>query len=145
MQERVVEQDGKHLFSSDGCANRHHAAAEGFCQTQDVRLYVLMLAGEHLARAPHTGLHFIEDHQCVELIAQLTHGGEIARRRQNDATFTLNRLKDHCSNIITGFFALAKGRAHGFDIAKRYMTKPWQQWHKRFAEGRFRRGRQRAK
>ena len=122
MQERVVEQNGKHLFSGDGCANRHHAAAEGFCQTQDVRLYVLMLAGEHLARAPHTGLHFIEDHQCAELIAQLTHGGEIAWRRQNYATFALNRFEDHCSHIITGFFALVKSRAHGFDIAKRHMT-----------------------
>ncbi len=104
-----------------------------------------MFAGKHLARAPHARLYFIEDHQCAELIAQLTHGGEIARRRQNYATFALNRFEDHRSHIITGFFALIKSRAHGFDIAKRHMTEPWQQWHKRFAEGRFRRGRQRAK
>ena len=56
----------------------------------------------------------------------------------------LFRSEDHRSHIITGFFALVKSRAHGFDIAKRHMTEARQQWHKRFAEGRFRRGRQRA-
>lgn len=103
MQERVIEQHREHLFGGDGCANWHYAAAERFGKAEDIRLHVLMLAGEHFARAPHTGLHFIEDHQGAKLITQLTHGGEITRRRQNDATFALNRLEDHCGNIVTGF------------------------------------------
>lgn len=51
-----------------------------------------MLAGEHPAGTPHPGLHFVEDQQRAKLIAQLTHGGQIALRREDHPAFALNRL-----------------------------------------------------
>ncbi len=56
MQEGVVEQNRKHLFSRDGGANRHHAAARAFA-TQNIRLHIFVLTGKHLAGTPHAGLY----------------------------------------------------------------------------------------
>ena len=125
MQERVVEQHREHLFGRHRCANWHHAAAERFGEAQNVRLNVFVLAGKHFAGAPHAGLHFVEDQQRAKLIAQLTHRGQVALRRQDHAPFTLDRLKDHRRDIITGFFTLAQQRTHRVDIAKRHVTEPW--------------------
>ena len=144
MQERVIEQHREYLFGGDRCANRHDAAAQRFGKAQNVRLDVFMLAGEHLAGAPHAGLHFIEDQQRAKLVAQLAHRGQIARRRQNHPAFALNRLKDHRRDVIAGLFALAQQGAHRVDIAKRHVTESRQQRHKRLTESRFRGGRKRA-
>ncbi len=94
-----------------------------------------MLAGEHLAGAPHPGLHFVEDQQRAELIAQLTHGGQIALRREDHAAFTLNRLQDHRRHVVAGFTAFTQHGAHGVDVAKWHVAEARQQRHKRFAEG----------
>lgn len=92
MQERIVEQHREDFFGGDRRANRHHAAAERFRRAQNVRLHVFVLAGEHLAGTPHAGLDFVEDQQRAKLVAQLTHGRQIALRREDDAAFTLNGL-----------------------------------------------------
>ncbi len=53
---KAVEQEPKTiLFSRDGGANRHHAAARGFRQTQNIRLHIFVLTGKHLAGTPHAG------------------------------------------------------------------------------------------
>ena len=143
MQERVVEQHREDLLRRHRRADRHHAAAERFRQTQDVGLNVLMLAGEHLAGAAHTGLHFVEDQQGAKLVAQFAHRRQIPRRRQDHPPFALNRLKDHRCDVVTGFLALAQHGAHGVDIAERHMAEARQQRHKRFAESRLGGGRQR--
>ncbi len=103
-----------------------------------------MLAGEHFAGAPHAGLHFIENQQRAKLIAQLTHCGQIAWRRQDHAAFALNRLKDHRRHIVAGFFAICEQGAHRVDIAERHVTETRQQRHKRLTEIRFGGGRKRA-
>ena len=144
MQERVVEQHREDLLRRHRRADRHHAAAERFRQTQDVRLNVLMLAGEHLAGAAHTGLHFVEDQQGAKLVAQFAHRRQIPRRRQDHPPFALNRLKDHRCDVVAGFLALAQHGAHGVDIAERHVAEARQQRHKGFAEGRLGGGRQRA-
>ena len=90
-----------------------------------------MLAGEHPAGTPHPGLHFVEDQQRAKLIAQLTHGGQIALRREDHASFALNRLQDHRRHVVAGFTAFTQHGAHGVVAEAR------QQRHKRFAEGGF--------
>ncbi len=137
MQERIVEQHRENLFGSYRRANRHHAAAQRFRQAQNVRLNVLVLAGKHPTGAPHPGLHFVEDQQRAKLIAQLTHGGQVALWRQNHAAFTLNRLEDHRRHVIAGFTAFAQHGAHGVNVAERHVAEARQQRHKRFAEGGF--------
>ena len=104
-----------------------------------------MFAGEHFAGSPHPSLHFVKDQQRAELIAQFTNRGEIAQRRQNDATFTLDRFKDHRCDVITGFMAFAEHGAQGIDITEWHMAESRQQWHERLTEGRFCRGGQRPK
>ena len=140
MQERVIEQYREHLFGGDRGANGHDAATQRFGKAQNIRLNVFVLAGEHLAGAPHAGLDFIEDQQRAKLVAQLAYRGQIARRRQNHPAFALNRLKDHRRDVIAGLLALAQQRAHRIDIAKRYMTESRQQGHKRLTESGFRSG-----
>ena len=140
MQERVVEQHGEDLFRRDRGTNRHHTAAKRFGKTQNVRLHVFMLAGKHLAGTPHTRLHFVEDQQCAKLIAQLTHRRQIARRRQDNPAFALNRLEDHRRHIVASFFAIGKQGAHRVDIPEGHMAETRQQRHKRLTEIRFRGG-----
>ncbi len=142
MQERIVEQHREDFFGGDRRANRHHAAAERFRQAQNVRLHVFVLAGEHLAGTPHAGLDFVEDQQRAKLVAQLTHGRQIALRREDDAAFTLNGLQDHRRHVIAGFTAFAQHGAHGVNVAERHVAEARQQRHKRFTESGFRGRRQ---
>ncbi len=122
MQEGVVEQNRKHLFSRDGGANRHHAAAQGFRQTQNIRLHIFVLTGKHLAGTPHAGLYFIQNHQRAEVVTELTYLCQVSLRRQDHAAFTLNRLQNHGCYLVARFFAFAKCHAHRVDIAKRHMA-----------------------
>ncbi len=82
----------RNLFSGDGCANRHHAAAEGFCRHRMSGCTFSCSQANILPVRPyrfalHRGSSVRRTHRTA------SHGGEISRRRQNDATFALNRSR----------------------------------------------------
>src|SRR5688572_23792995 len=60
-----------------------------------------MLATPGLASDPHTALHFVEDEQDVILVADAAQDAEPLRAKVIVATFALNRLNDHCGDILT--------------------------------------------
>ncbi len=82
----------KNLFSGDGRANRHHAAAERFGRQRISGCTFSCSQANILPVRPcpfvlHRGSSVRRTHRIA------SYGGEIARRRQNYATFTLNRSR----------------------------------------------------
>src|SRR5258707_15078381 len=60
-----------------------------------VRLYFISLSGQELAGPTHPCLYLVQNEQSSVGLAEFLNTSEIIRRRQNNATFTLNRLEDH--------------------------------------------------
>lgn len=102
-----------------------------------------MFAGKHFAGSPHTGLDLIEDHQRAKLVAEFTHGGKIALRRQDHATFTTDGFGITAATS-SPVFAFAERGTHGLNIPERNVTEAREQRHKRLAESGFSGGGQRA-
>ena len=58
-----------------------------------------MLHREHLACATEAGLNLICDQQHIKLGAQVAHALQVAVRRNDDASFTLDRLNADGANV----------------------------------------------
>src|SRR5579875_3660104 len=61
-----------------------------------------MLTGPHAARAAHTTLDFVNDQKNPVALGQLAKFRKEIRRRDNVATFPLDRLNYHCRNLFGG-------------------------------------------
>ena len=61
-----------------------------------------MLAGEHLAGAPDSALHFVEDEQDSMLVAERAQSLQEAIGRHDVAAFALDRLDEHRSHFVRG-------------------------------------------
>src|SRR5258707_8190624 len=60
-----------------------------------VRLHFISLSRQKPTGAPHPCLYLVQNEQSSVGLAEFLNTSEIVRRRQNDASFTLNRLQDH--------------------------------------------------
>ena len=76
-------------------SERYGAAADPLGQRHDVGHDVPVLAAEPPSGAPEPGHHLVEDEQDAVPVADLTDGGEVARRRDEHAVGAGHRLQDH--------------------------------------------------
>src|SRR6266404_8960654 len=81
-----------HNFGAAGDRCERQSATERFGSHNQVRFNAVMLAGEHLSRAPKAGLHFVGDKQDAVLMADIHHDAEKLGRRRDEASFTENRF-----------------------------------------------------
>src|ERR1044072_5840930 len=83
----------------DDRATRHVAAAQCFCERDDVRFQVPMLKAEHFSSAAKSSLNFIRDEERSVFPAKLLRARkEICFRSL--AAFALNGLDHECSDIF---------------------------------------------
>ena len=54
-----------------------------------------MFAGEHLAGPAEPGLHFVEDEERTEFIAEPSDSGQVVVRGNVDAALALDRFEQH--------------------------------------------------
>src|SRR5690606_29466152 len=66
-----------------------------------IRNDTTMLAREPFPRSPEAGVNFIENEQRAVLITQFPQQRQKSRRRNVDATASLNRLDENCTNLLT--------------------------------------------
>src|SRR5690242_17057198 len=78
---------------------RNHAAGNRFTQTHNVGHYFRVIAAKHFTGSAEACLHFIEQHQDSSSRANLPHCRQVVVRRDNYATFSLNRLEYYPSGI----------------------------------------------
>ncbi len=134
MQERIFEQSRKHVFGRERRADRHHAAAERFREAEDVGRDAPLFAREHRARAAHARLHFVEDQERAELVAERADGGEILVVRNDHAALALDRLEQHGADVL----ARRAARGHRVDerenIVERHVFEAGQERAERHAE-----------
>ena len=79
----------------------HDAAHLGLLAERDhVGLHVELLVGPRGSGHPAAGLHFVENQQRIELVAQLTHGREERRPEVPVAALALNRLGDEARDVV---------------------------------------------
>src|SRR5205823_8534718 len=71
---------------------------------QDVRLDPLIFACPHHAAAPDPALHFVAHEQNAVAIAQLAQRLEVAGRRHDVASLTLNRLDEDRGDAVGRYF-----------------------------------------
>src|SRR6267378_4644327 len=85
------------------------ARAKALGQRHDIRLYIPVLRGKHLAAATYACLHFIENQQNAVPIAQLAQARQKSIGRYYVATLALNRL-DQDGGDFAGFFFSSRRR-----------------------------------
>ena len=66
----------------------------------DVGLEIIMVAGEHLARAPHPGLHFVNDEHDAVLVADAAQALQEFFRRGHITAFALHDLDDDAGALL---------------------------------------------
>src|SRR5258707_10628537 len=71
------------------------STAERLSHHDHVRLYFISLSGQERTGAPHPCLYLVQNEQSSVCLAEFLNSSKIVRWRQNDASFTLNRLEDH--------------------------------------------------
>ena len=109
MKKRVIEEPRKNLTPSDDRARGHDASAEGFGQAHEIGRDAIMFAAKHLAGAPHAGLHFIEDEERAELVAERAHARQIIVVGNVYAALALDRLQKNRAHVLADCTA---GRHH---------------------------------
>ncbi len=72
-----------------------HSAAEPLRQSDDVRLDIIVLVGEHPASATQAGLDLIEDQHGSVGVAHLAGGGQVLRSCGIDTALAQHRLQQH--------------------------------------------------
>src|SRR5262245_59839811 len=81
------------------CSAWNHATRNRFTQTHNVGYYSGVIAAKHFTGAPESRLHFVKQHQHSAPRANLPHSRQVVIRRDNHATFSLNRLKYYSSGM----------------------------------------------
>src|SRR6516225_2140177 len=113
--------------SGDDRAARHIAAAQCFCERDDVWLQVPMLEAKHFSGAAKTGLHFIGNEERAVLAAKFLRAREEIGLR-GLATFALNGL-DHKSGDV----ARTQLSIQFVNVVERHAgVEPFQKWTKAF-------------
>ena len=92
-----------------------HAISQAFGQGHHVRHDAFVLEGKPGAGAPDAGLDFVEHHQPAVARTVLAQGFEVARRRHQHTTFTLDRFKQHRRDARAELFG---DRLQGRHVAK---------------------------
>ena len=93
----------------DDHANRS-AGAGDLGDGHDVRSYVEVLITEPGAGAAYAGLDFVADEETASVGAKLPELGHVLFRRDVDAAFALDGLKDHRYGLVV------YGLFHGSDV-----------------------------
>src|SRR5579875_1393216 len=75
-------------------ANGSHRDATGqrFRQTEDIGLYLVVLASKEASCASKSRLHFVNDQQSTAFVAESRQASDIFRRSHVDATLALHKL-----------------------------------------------------
>ena len=90
-----------HLRFADDTSDRHDTTAESFTIGHDIRCNTLCFTSPHCTGTAHTSLDLVKDQCYACLIADLTNLLKVSCRRNDNTSFTLNRLKDHTGNLLT--------------------------------------------
>src|SRR5690606_20305312 len=86
----LSRENGQHDFiTGQNGGNRQYSARQGFAQYQDIGLYLFPVTGKSFSGSAYTCLHFIGYEQDVVLVAQFSHPGQIAVRRNNYPSLSL--------------------------------------------------------
>ena len=96
--ERAIASDVE-IAAGDQRGERKDAAAEPLAQHDHIGNDVVMLEGEHAARAAEADGHFVENQQGTVAVAGVADDAVILRRR-NLHVGRANRLDDHCADIL---------------------------------------------
>ena len=78
-----------HFLRCEKCTDRD-ASSQRLCQSDDIRLYAIFLAGQHAPCPPHAALHFIGDHEDAFFIAKLPYALDKFRLRGDYTAFSLD-------------------------------------------------------
>jgi len=86
-----------HFLPGEECGDRDEPSAERLAEDQSVGLHALVLAGEHLSRAPEPGLHLVDDEQHLARAADAARGAYLALTADEDrlARYTLAATPIH--------------------------------------------------
>ena len=80
-----------------------------------------MFVGHQFSSATESGLDLIQDHEEIVFSAEFSDLLQIPGIRNDDSSFTLNRLKKYGCNIFIGF----KQLLYGWDVVE------WDEWEPR--------------
>ena len=134
VQERVIEEPREDGLRRDDRTGRHDAAAERFREAQDVGHDVVVFAREHLPGAAHPGLHFVEDQQRAELVAERAHGGQIRVVRNDYPALTLDRFEQHRPDVVARRAARDEDVLQRRDVVERHVLEAREHAAERQAE-----------
>ncbi len=87
------------LLSDDG-GDGEDAPTERLSEHVEISANAFVIEREEIARARETRLHFVSDEERILAIAKLTNFPEIARGRNIDPRFTLDRLDEHGGRVL---------------------------------------------
>ena len=96
----------RHFVRAEHGSDRD-AACEAFREGHDIRFDAVILIGEELARTPDAALDFIEDEQCMMLVAERADFLQVAVIRCMDTALALDGLEhDRTGLVAHGFLKL---------------------------------------
>ncbi len=102
----VIRKDGGHWIEAPG---------QCFAEERDICLDAIVLLSEQLAGTAEPGLDLIEDQHHVVRGAELAYLCEIAGRREDDASFSLDRLDEEADRVRRYRLLQVLGVAEGYD------------------------------
>src|SRR6266496_5451673 len=89
-----------HQVSPRNARAHRHSRSDALGNADNVRLNIVMLRCEHLARPSHPALNFVSDKQNAMFVADSTQAIQKSFWRWHIAAFTLNRFDDYGSNFF---------------------------------------------
>ncbi len=101
--------------------DRHQASAERLGKRENVRRDAFLLAGEQSPGPAEPGLDLVDNQQQAVSSAQVPGGGEVARRSDTDARFSLNDLQ-HERGKEAG--PRRQSRFERLQVAERHQVEP---------------------
>src|ERR1700728_4198968 len=106
----VIRKDGRHWIK---------APRQRFAEQRDICLDAIVLLSEQLAGTAESGLDLIEDQHHVVRGAKLAYLCEIAGRREDDASFSLDWLDEEADSVRRYRLLQRLGVAEGYDFEAR--------------------------
>ncbi|MNJ64687.1 hypothetical protein D3C77_606560 [compost metagenome] len=109
MHQRVAVQRFLHPRRGDHGADRHAATGQAFADQHDVGHHAFALTGPPVAGSAQARLDFVEDQHGVVIVTEFAHPAQVARRRDQHASFGLDRLENHAGTAIEAGQLLFQG------------------------------------
>src|SRR6516164_7670742 len=106
----VVRKDGRHWIKAPG---------QCFAEQRDICLDAIVLLSEQLAGTAESGLDLIEDQHHAACGAELAHLCEIAGRREDDPSFSLDWLDEETDRVRRYRLLQRLGVAEGYELEAR--------------------------